>query len=86
MQGKTAADLVKSVLSMVPNPQHDSDIEQLNQIRGSLATIASNSTGWSLSQPHLQRTRLCELQDSELDPGYVKQREGLKSLVQVWMV
>ena len=81
-KGKTAADLVKSVLSVVPNPHRDADIEQLNQIRQSLATIASNSTGWSLSQPHLQRTRLCELQDSELDPKYIEQRDGLKALVQ----
>jgi hypothetical protein len=40
-------------------------------------------SGYSLAQPHLERTRLCELADSELDPKYVRQRDGLKTLVQV---
>lgn len=35
----------------------------------------------SLPQPHLDRTRLCELSDSELDPKYVSQRDALKQLV-----
>ena len=39
--------------------------------------------GYSLAQPHLERTRLCEMKDSELDPKYVAQREGLRKLVQV---
>ena len=37
--------------------------------------------GYSLPQPHLDRTRLCELADSELDPRYLKQRDGLRATV-----
>lgn len=40
---------------------------------------------WSLlldfKQPHLQRTNLCDMKDSELDPSYVKKRDKLKELV-----
>ena len=32
-------------------------------------------------QPHLQRTKLCELKDGDLDPVYVKKRDQLKQLV-----
>lgn len=45
LQGKSAAELVVQVLKPVPNPNHDADVEQLNEIRGSLSTIATNSTG-----------------------------------------
>lgn len=32
-------------------------------------------------QPHLQRTKLCDMKDGELDALYVKKREQLKELV-----
>lgn len=32
-------------------------------------------------QPHLMRTKLCDMKDDELDPLYVKKREQLKELV-----
>lgn len=32
-------------------------------------------------QPHLQRTKLCDMKDGELDPVYVRKREQLKELV-----
>lgn len=32
-------------------------------------------------QPHLLRTKLCDMKDEELDPIYVKRREQLKKLV-----
>ncbi len=32
-------------------------------------------------QPHLQRTKLCELPDDKLDARYVQQREQLRELV-----
>lgn len=32
-------------------------------------------------QPHLQRTKLCDMKDGELDPSYVKKREKLKEIV-----
>lgn len=55
---------------------------QVNRIRQSLQVMAANSSTFGLRQPHLQRTRLCELPDSELDPGYVRQRGQLHDLVQ----
>lgn len=36
---------------------------------------------WTIKQPHLQRTKLCDLKDGELEPMYVKKREQLKELV-----
>eukprot|EP01018_Ginkgo_biloba_P011621 Gb_08687 [translate_table: standard] len=43
--------------------------------------MGENSTAFSLPQPHLQRTKLCNMNDSDLDPSYVKRREELKGLV-----
>jgi hypothetical protein len=43
--------------------------------------MGNNSTAFSLPQPHLQRTKLCEMDDKELDPLYVKRREELKQVV-----
>ena len=34
-----------------------------------------------LFQPHLQRTKLCDMEDQELDPLYVKKRDQLKEVV-----
>ena len=34
-----------------------------------------------LFQPHLQRTQLCDLDDKELDPLYLKRRDQLKQIV-----
>jgi hypothetical protein len=36
----------------------------------------------SLPQPHLDRTKLCELNDSQLDQRYVTQRNGLRQVVE----
>ncbi|KAH9602756.1 hypothetical protein KSS87_023044 [Heliosperma pusillum] len=58
-----------------------SEIFYVNQIRESLAMMGDNSLAFSLPQPHLQRTKLCELNDTELDPGYVRKREQLKEVV-----
>uniref|UniRef100_A0A0D9ZEE5 GB1/RHD3-type G domain-containing protein n=1 Tax=Oryza glumipatula TaxID=40148 RepID=A0A0D9ZEE5_9ORYZ len=53
----------------------------VNQIRDSLAVMGNNSTAFSLPQPHLQRTKLCDMDDKELDPLYVKRRDELKQVV-----
>lgn len=52
---------------------------QVNSIRRSLGVIARNSSAFGLRQPHLERTRLCELSDADLDPTYVQQRGDLRS-------
>ena len=53
----------------------------MNRIRASLGLIARNSSAYGLAQPHLERTRLCELADAQLDPLYRQQRDGLRALV-----
>ncbi|XAR61149.1 hypothetical protein NMG60_11034773 [Bertholletia excelsa] len=73
--------MVDEALRQVPNLDGDKNIDQVNQIRDSLAIMGDNSTAFSLPQPHLQRTKLCDMNDSELDPVYVRKREQLKDLV-----
>ncbi|CAM8976738.1 unnamed protein product [Rhodiola kirilowii] len=81
LQGKSVKQMVDEALHHVPNENGDRNIEQVNQIRDSLAIMGDNSTAFSLPQPHLQRTKLCEMTDGELDPQYVKKRDELKKLV-----
>ncbi|RWR87940.1 guanylate-binding protein 1-like protein [Cinnamomum micranthum f. kanehirae] len=81
LQGKSVQEMVDEALQRVPNYDGDKNIEQVNQIRESLAIMGDNSTAFSLPQPHLQRTKLCEMKDGDLDPIYVKKREQLKGLV-----
>lgn len=52
---------------------------QVNGIRRSLGVIARNSSAFGLRQPHLERTRLCELADEQLDARYVQQRAALRA-------
>jgi hypothetical protein len=54
---------------------------QVNRIRQSLALIARNSTAFGLVQPHLERTKLCQLGDEALEPKYLRQRSALQQLV-----
>lgn len=81
LQGKSVKEMVDQALQHVPNSDGDKYIEQINHIRDSLAIMGDNSTAFSLPQPHLQRTKLCELKDGDLDPVYVKKRDQLKQLV-----
>ncbi|CAK9143778.1 unnamed protein product [Ilex paraguariensis] len=81
LQGKSVQEMVDEALQRVPNSEGDRNIDQVNQIRNSLAIMGDNSTAFSLPQPHLQRTKLCDMKDVELDPIYVKKREQLKELV-----
>ncbi|GAB4841666.1 hypothetical protein Ancab_022388 [Ancistrocladus abbreviatus] len=81
LQGKSVQEMVNEALKRVPNSNGDKNIEQVNQIRESLAIMGDNSTAFSLPQPHLQRTKLCDMNDAELDPVYVKKRDQLKELV-----
>lgn len=81
LQGKSVQQMVNEALQHVPNSDGNKNIDQVNQIRDSLAIMGDNSTAFSLPQPHLQRTKLCDMKDGELDPMYVKKREQLKELV-----
>eukprot|EP00976_Prorocentrum_cordatum_P020463 416070-Prorocentrum_minimum.AAC.1 len=58
---------VKQALKLVPNPNEEKALDQVNRIRKSLVQISRNSTAFGLRQPHLQRTKLCELNDRDLD-------------------
>ncbi|KAK4763279.1 hypothetical protein SAY86_009047 [Trapa natans] len=81
LQGKSVQEMVNEALQLVPNTNGDKNIDQVNQIRESLAMMGENSTAFSLPQPHLQRTKLCDMRDDELDPTYVLKRDQLKQLV-----
>ncbi|KAL4038593.1 hypothetical protein IC575_002215 [Cucumis melo] len=81
LQGKTVQEMVNEALRHVPNNEGDKNIDLVNQIRDSLAIMGDNSTAFSLPQPHLQRTKLCDMKDGELEPTYVAKREELKELV-----
>ncbi|XP_061369086.1 uncharacterized protein LOC133311966 [Gastrolobium bilobum] len=81
LQGKSVQEMVNEALQQVPNTDRDKNIDMVNQIRDSLAIMGDNSTAFSLPQPHLQRTKLCDMKDGELDPLYVKKRDKLKELV-----
>ncbi|KAG6506084.1 hypothetical protein ZIOFF_031399 [Zingiber officinale] len=91
LQGKSVQEMVNEALQHVPNSSGQSiltcdfignrNIDQVNQIRESLKIMGDNNTAFSLPQPHLQRTKLCDLKDNELDQLYVKKREQLKQLV-----
>ncbi|CAI9107729.1 OLC1v1007163C1 [Oldenlandia corymbosa var. corymbosa] len=81
LQGKSVQQMVNEALQHVPNSDGDKNIDLVNQIRDSLAVMGDNSTAFSLPQPHLQRTKLCEMNDGDLDPLYVKRREQLKEVV-----
>lgn len=81
LQGKSVQEMVHEALQHVPNTSGNKDIDQVNQIRDSLAVMGDSSTAFSLPQPHLQRTKLCDMNDTELDPIYVKKRDQLKDVV-----
>lgn len=81
LEGKTVQQMVNEALQQVPNLTGNKNIQQVNEIRESLEIMGENSTAFSLPQPHLLRTKLCNLHDSDLDPSYVKRREELKGLV-----
>ncbi|KAH1261456.1 Guanylate-binding protein 4 [Glycine max] len=80
-QGKSVQEMVNEALRHVPNTDGNKNIDVVNQIRDSLAIMGDNSTAFSLPQPHIQRTKLCDMKDVELDQLYVKRREQLKKLV-----
>lgn len=81
LQGKSVQQMVDEALQRVPNSNGDKYIDEVNQIRDSLAVMGDNSTAFSMPQPHLQRTKLCDMEDEELDPLYVERRDALKQLV-----
>eukprot|EP00887_Chlorella_sp_A99_P007143 scaffold2.g7143.t1 len=79
LRGKGLAQTLQDALQPVANPHVDPGLEQLNRIRLSLQQLARNSTAVGLPQPHLDRTRLCEMTDASLEPAY--KREELRALV-----
>ncbi|KAL6880658.1 hypothetical protein ACP4OV_012223 [Aristida adscensionis] len=81
LQGKSVQQMVDEALQRVPNNNGHKYIDEINQIRDSLAVMGDNSTAFSLPQPHLQRTKLCDMEDQELDPLYIKRRDQLKQIV-----
>jgi len=81
LQGDSPDKALITALRQVPNPFSDPGIDNLNRIRGGLSLIATNSTALGLPQPHIDRTRLCEMSDAELNPEYVQKRDTLRGVV-----
>ena len=81
LEGSTVTEMVDQALRSVANPTRDAHVAELNRIRESLRALAEKRDAFGLTQPHLERTRLCELRDDQLEPGYVRQREELKAHV-----
>jgi len=81
LAGKSVQEMLWEAMQEVPNPGNDPEISAVNEVRQSLKALAGESTAFGLSQPHLNRTQLCELEDSQLAPEYVRQREELRGLV-----
>ena len=81
LEGSTVSEMVDQALRTVANPTEDAHISELNRIRASLRALAEIHDALGLKQPHLERTRLCELRDEQLEPGYVEQREKLGARV-----
>ncbi|OAE18763.1 hypothetical protein AXG93_2396s1140 [Marchantia polymorpha subsp. ruderalis] len=80
-EGKSVQQMVDQALQPVPNVGGNREIDEVNRIRESLAMMAENSTAFSLRQPHLARTKLCDLNDTDFDSEYVVQRNRLKSVI-----
>ena len=55
-------------------------VAELNRIRRSLHVFPKH-VGRGLALPHLDRTKLCDLPDSELNPVYREQRAELRQTV-----
>lgn len=58
------------------------------QVRASLNRLADKDDdqkavvhAFGLPQPHLNRTELCNIPESEFDPDYLQKRERLKHMV-----
>ena len=51
----------------------------MNRIRHSITALSRDSVAYGLPQPHLDRTRLCELPDSDLSTAYITHREALRA-------
>ncbi len=63
--------------------QGNPEVEALNRVRSSLGALAASSQGFSMPQPHLERARLCELPDEQLDGKYRAARDALRGKVLV---
>eukprot|EP00466_Bigelowiella_natans_P001373 jgi/Bigna1/89438/estExt_fgenesh1_pg.C_490076 len=81
LEGRSVDEMVKDALRPVNNPSGDSSVEHLNQIRTHLSSAARNYATLGMCQPHLERTKLCDLSPQELDPKYLNQTAQLRSIV-----
>lgn len=81
LEGDSLQQTLMKALQPVENPQGDPGLAQLNHIRQGLKAIAKSSTAIGLPQPHLDRTKLCDLDESAFDRKYVQQRDALRRLV-----
>lgn len=81
LQGQSVQANVEDALRPLPNSEKSPDIEHSNRVREALKSMASSVTAVGLRQPHLNRTALCELDDAQLDAGYIRERAELRNKV-----
>lgn len=81
LEGTTVQELVHDALAEKPNSSGDKNIAALNKVRQSLLNMHAKHEAFGLKQPHLERTKLCDLPEASLDPGYVQQISQLRELV-----
>ncbi|XRB05729.1 GB1/RHD3-type G domain-containing protein [Pycnococcus provasolii] len=78
LEGSTVQQAVDTALAKHANPDNNRDLAQLNDVRLSLRSLGWEHIGRGLRQPHVDRTRLCELTDDQLDSTYVTQMHDLR--------
>lgn len=81
LMGQSVQENVEDALRPLENAEDDPEIEQSNRIRDALKGMASKVTAFGLTQPHINRTALCELGDASLEARYIAQREELKQTI-----
>lgn len=81
LQGVDPNEALHEALAQVPNPSGDEGLAQLNRIRAGLHRLAAKSVAIGMPQPHLERTRLCELPDVDLTASYRASRERVRRAV-----
>lgn len=79
LEGEGVQKHIEQVLAQVDNAENDPHVEELNRIRKSLSVFEQLGVG--LRQPHLDRTKLCNMTDAQLDPQYIKGRDELRYVV-----
>ena len=81
LEGSTVQEAVDGALAEHANSDNNRDIAQLNNVRKGLRDLGWEHIGRGLRQPHVDRTKLCDLNDDALDATYVSQLASFRKEV-----